>query len=35
MQERPYRVTIDVGTSVIAARPDIVLILPERRPGRQ
>jgi hypothetical protein len=35
MQDRPYRVTIDVGAFVTVARPDIVVGLPERRPGRQ
>jgi hypothetical protein len=35
MQERPCCVTIDAGVFVTAARPDIVVGLPERRPGRQ
>jgi hypothetical protein len=35
MQERPCRVTIDAGAFVTVARPDIVVGLPERRPGRQ
>jgi hypothetical protein len=35
MQERPCRVTIDAGAFVTVARPDIVVGLPEKRPGRQ
>jgi hypothetical protein len=35
MQERPCHVTIDAGAFVTVARPDIVVGLPERRPGRQ
>jgi hypothetical protein len=35
MQERPCHVTIDAGTFMSVARPDIVLGLPESRPGRQ
>jgi hypothetical protein len=35
MQERPCRVIIGAGAFVTVARPDIVVGLPERRPGRQ
>jgi hypothetical protein len=35
MQEKPCRVTIDAGAFVTVARPDIVVGMPERRPGRQ
>jgi hypothetical protein len=35
MQEGPCRVTIDAGTFVTVARPDIVMGLSERRRGRQ
>jgi hypothetical protein len=35
MQDRPCRVTIDDGVFVTVARPDNVVVLPERRPGRQ
>jgi hypothetical protein len=35
MKERPYPVTIDAGAFVNVASPDIVVGLPERRPGRQ
>jgi hypothetical protein len=34
MQARPYPVTIDAVAFVIVAKPDIVVGLPERRPGR-
>jgi hypothetical protein len=34
-QERPCRVTIDAGAFMTIARADIVVGLPERRPGRQ
>jgi hypothetical protein len=35
MQERPCHVTIDAGAFVTVVRPEIVVGLPERRPGRQ
>jgi hypothetical protein len=35
MLEWPCPVTIDAGVFVSVARPDIVVGLPERRPGRQ
>jgi hypothetical protein len=35
MQERPCRVTIDAGAFVTVARPDMVVGMPERRPGGQ
>jgi hypothetical protein len=35
MQERPRPLTIDAEAFVTVARPDIVVGLPERRPGRQ
>jgi hypothetical protein len=35
MQEKPCCVTIDAGAFVTNARLDIVVGLPEKRPGRQ